>query len=193
MIGNDIIDLSLAAIQSNWQRAGFLEKQFTKKERKYILNAADSFLQVWLFWSMKEAAYKCYTQQYQKRFFAPQKFECSMVSKTKGIVVFKGIEFLTTTYFNTHYCHTIAKKSKERAVIFSSIGLPKTIDYDIKQEVQALTGVLAAEILQKKSCIGAPLYYYKEERITNACSISHHGNYGAFAFTLHNEYERNNI
>ena len=64
MIGNDIIDLSLAAIQSNWQRAGFLEKQFTKKEREYILNAADSFLQVWLFWSMKEAAYKCYTQQY---------------------------------------------------------------------------------------------------------------------------------
>ncbi|MDB4241616.1 4'-phosphopantetheinyl transferase superfamily protein [Polaribacter sp.] len=193
MIGNDIIDLSLAAIQSNWQRAGFLEKQFTKKEREYILNAADSFLQVWLFWSMKEAAYKCYTQQYQKRFFAPQKFECSMVSKTKGIVVFKGIEFLTTTNFNTLYCHTIAKKSKEHAVIFSSIGLPKTIDYDIKQEVQALTGVLAAEILQKKSCIGAPLYYYKEERITNACSISHHGNYGAFAFTLHNEYERNNI
>ena len=39
MIGNDIIDLSLAAIQSNWQRAGFLEKQFTKKEREYILNS----------------------------------------------------------------------------------------------------------------------------------------------------------
>ena len=31
-IGNDIIDLKLAKTQSNWQRKGFLEKQFTQKE-----------------------------------------------------------------------------------------------------------------------------------------------------------------
>ena len=115
--------------------------------------------------------------------------DCVLSEKAKK----NGVDILQDAVVNTLYCHTIAKKSKERAVIFSSIGLPKTIDYDIKQEVQTLTGVLAAEILQKKSCIGAPLYYYKEERITNACSISHHGNFGAFAFTLHNEYERNNI
>ena len=44
---------------------------------------------VWLLWSMKEAAYKCYTQQHKKRFFAPQKFECHLISKDKGIVVFE--------------------------------------------------------------------------------------------------------
>ena len=97
MIGNDIIDLSLAKAQSNWQRKGFLEKQFSANEQRFILAATNSFILVWRFWSMKEAAYKCYTQQYQKRFFAPQKFECSMVSKTKGIVVFKGIEFFPQT------------------------------------------------------------------------------------------------
>jgi phosphopantetheinyl transferase (holo-ACP synthase) len=188
MIGNDIVDLSLAATESNWQRPGFLEKQFTIKEQEYILNAPNSFLQVWLFWSMKEAAYKSYTQQYEKRFFGPQKFECSMISKTKGIVVFKGTTFLTNTFFNTFYCHTIAKQSKEEAVVFSSIGLPKTVDFDIKKEVQKKTGVLVKEILQKKSPIGAPLYYHKEKQLTSACSISHHGNYGAFAFTLYNEH-----
>ena len=31
MIGNDIVDLSLAAIQSNWQRRGFLENNSQKK------------------------------------------------------------------------------------------------------------------------------------------------------------------
>ena len=33
MIGNDIVDLDLARTQSNWQRKGFLDKIFTKKEK----------------------------------------------------------------------------------------------------------------------------------------------------------------
>ena len=33
MIGNDIVDLNLAERQSNWQRPGFLEKQFTIQEQ----------------------------------------------------------------------------------------------------------------------------------------------------------------
>ena len=56
MIGNDIIDLSLAKIESNWQRKGFLEKQFTAKEQQLILEAPNSFVMVWRLWSMKEAA-----------------------------------------------------------------------------------------------------------------------------------------
>ena len=63
-LGNDIIDLNLAKTQSNWERKGFLEKQFTEQEQEIILNSTNSFLQVWLFWSMKEAAYKCYTQEF---------------------------------------------------------------------------------------------------------------------------------
>tara|TARA_B110000091_G_scaffold208142_1_gene247357 strand:- start:2032 stop:2598 length:567 start_codon:yes stop_codon:yes gene_type:complete len=187
MIGNDIVDLNLAAKESNWQRPGFLEKQFTIKEQESILNAPDSFLQVWLFWSMKEAAYKCYTQQYEKRFFAPQRFECSIISKTKGVVFFEGQKYLTSTLFNTHYCYTTAKKRKKEAVVFSAIGLPNREDNEIKQQLQTITGVPAETITQRKSSVGAPLYYCKEKRLTNACSISHHGDYGAFAFTLQNE------
>ena len=69
MIGNDIIDLSLAKIESNWQRRGFLEKQFTANEQKLILAAKNSFVLVWKFWSMKEAAYEVYVQQNEIRFF----------------------------------------------------------------------------------------------------------------------------
>ena len=43
MIGNDIIDLSAAKLESNWQRRGFLEKQFTKNEQRQILSAQNSF------------------------------------------------------------------------------------------------------------------------------------------------------
>ena len=98
-IGNDIVDLNLAKTQSNWQRKGFLEKQFTQKEQNEILNAENPFLKVWLFWSMKEAAYKCYTQKFKERFFAPQKFECSLIFKEAGTVVFEGVTFYTTSFF----------------------------------------------------------------------------------------------
>ena len=72
-IGNDIVDLKLAKSESNWERRGFLEKQFTQKEQGEILNSENSFLKVWLFWSMKEAAYKCYTQKVKERFFCSSK------------------------------------------------------------------------------------------------------------------------
>jgi len=184
MIGNDIVDLQLAETESNWQRTGFLERQFTKKEREVILKSHDSFLQVWLFWSMKEAAYKCYTQQHEKRFFAPQKFECSLTSKDEGFVVFKKSKFYTTTFFNTFYVHTIAQENKEEKNFFSAIDSSATIESNIKRKLQEETGVFSTEITKKKSSIGAPLYYYKEKLLIKSCSISHHGNYGAFAFTL---------
>lgn len=190
MIGNDIVDLNLAERQSNWQRPGFLEKQFTIKEQKSIFSEVDSFVQVWLFWSMKEAAYKCFTQQVEKRFFAPQKFECTLFSEDQGVVVFNGQQFYTRTIFGKDYLFTIAQGQREEETVFSAMSLPTTIDQDIKEKLQNELGISAAEITQQKTSIGAPLYYHKEKLITQSCSISHHGNYGAYAFTLENEFKK---
>ena len=186
-IGNDIVDLDLAKTQSDWQRKGFLEKQFTIKEQKEICSSKNPFLKVWLFWSMKEAAYKCYTQKYQKRFFAPQKFECQLISEKKGIVFFEEAKFYTTTDVNAFYICTIAEGVKQERRILASICSSNKIDSIIKQQLYLETRILPKEIAQKKSTLGVPLYYFKEKLLTNSCSISHHGNYGAFAFTLANE------
>ena len=64
MIGNDIVDLELAAVQSNWRRKGFLEKVFTASEREIISSGEDPDLTVWLLWSMKEAAYKAHQRRF---------------------------------------------------------------------------------------------------------------------------------
>ncbi|WP_435414057.1 4'-phosphopantetheinyl transferase family protein [Polaribacter aestuariivivens] len=189
-IGNDIVDLNLAKTQSNWKRKGFLEKQFTKNEQEIILNANDSFLQVWQFWSMKEAAYKCYTQKIEKRFFAPKKFECSLISKDTGMVVFEDITFYTTTVIKEFYLHTIAKNQQKKIANFFNIGFQKTIDNDVKSKLAEITGFLPKKIEKRKSSIGAPTYYYNEKKLTKSCSISHHGNFGAFTFTLENEFKR---
>ncbi|MDX6745578.1 4'-phosphopantetheinyl transferase superfamily protein [Polaribacter sp. PL03] len=183
-IGNDIVDLNLAKTQSNWQRKGFLEKQFTQKEQEEIQDAENPFLKVWQFWSMKEAAYKCYTQKVEKRFFTPQKFECSLFSTTEGFVLFEDSKYVTTTSFKPSYIHTIAKETNNEVVIFSKIGSSKNIHIDLKIQLALETGVLSDEIVKVKTTVGAPLFYHKEKLLTKSCSISHHGNYGAFVFTL---------
>ncbi|MFD2529852.1 MULTISPECIES: 4'-phosphopantetheinyl transferase family protein [Polaribacter] len=192
-IGNDIVDLNLAKTQSNWQRNGFLDKQFSQKEQQEIYNSKNPFLQVWQFWSMKEAAYKCYTQQVEKRFFAPLKFECTLISKDQGTVFFEDKIFYTTTTFNPFYVSTIAKQNATTTSIFSKIGKSDNVDKDLKTELASIVSLKLEEITKRKSSVGAPLYYYREKKITQSCSISHHGNYGAFAFTLNNEFERSTL
>jgi phosphopantetheinyl transferase (holo-ACP synthase) len=182
-IGNDIVDLKLAETESNWRRKGFLEKQFTQNEQDKILNSENSFLKVWLFWSMKEAAYKCYTQSVQKRFFAPQKFECTLISKKEGLVVYEGNTFYTTTSLNTFYIHTVAKVAQEEQTFFSGVGSSKTIQVALKTKLAAATGFVSKEIEKRKTSVGAPLFYHQKKLLTKSCSISHHGNYGAFVFT----------
>ena len=39
MIGNDIVDLVQARLQSNWKRKGFVEKIFTQKEQELIFSS----------------------------------------------------------------------------------------------------------------------------------------------------------
>ena len=145
MIGNDIIDLRFAETESNWQRKGFLDKQFTSREQVVIKSSEDPFMKVWQFWSMKEAAYKIYTQLTEERFFAPKKFECEFTSGSKGIVCFQNQKFYTTSILNRTYIFTVAGLEKE-IKNSSSIGSPNEIDQSIKRKLQKETGISISEI-----------------------------------------------
>ncbi len=180
MIGNDIIDKSLAAIESNWQRKGFLEKQFTKKEQDVIVNAENPFEMVWLLWSMKESAYKIYAQQCEERFFAPIKFECEIRDNFEGTVYFREKNYFTKSVLNEEYIFTIAGLGKETKV-YSYLGASKGITERIKKKLHHETGILFSEIEQKKAKNGAPNYYHKDKPLLKSCSITHHGKYGAFS------------
>ncbi|MDG2437555.1 4'-phosphopantetheinyl transferase superfamily protein [Polaribacter sp. Hel1_33_78] len=179
MIGNDIVDLKLAKNQSNWQRKGFLEKQFTEEEQKTILNSNDPFSQVWLFWSMKEAAYKCYTQRYKKRFFGPKKFICKMISKTLGYISIDREVYFSTTIITENYIHTIASERKEVSFDFSFV----TFDHKTDQTTFLNNSILAffsgADTVQKDK-FGIPFLYNQQRKIPVSLSTSHHGNFGGF-------------
>ena len=179
-IGNDIVDLHLAKTQSNWQRKGFLQKQFTEEEQTVILTSKDPFLQVWLFWSMKEAAYKCYTQKYQKRFFAPQKILCKNLSNSEGIVTIGSEVYVITYSITADYIHSIAQKHMSEKmvskIIFTKNGLSST-----KIIAQSVLSHFSAEVSLKKNKIGIPYLYQQQHKMPNSITISHHGNYGAYA------------
>jgi phosphopantetheinyl transferase (holo-ACP synthase) len=99
LIGNDIIDLEVAANQSNWKRAGWLNKLFTKEEQALILESNSPEIEVWRMWAMKEAAWKAH----QRRYNLPRRFEPRAIICTSEVNANSGhgtIRISKATYFS---------------------------------------------------------------------------------------------
>jgi len=115
MIGNDIVDIIQSRHESNWQRKGFIQKLFTANEQLMISNALDPEISVWLFWSMKEAAYKIYNRQTRQREYIPKKLICSVLSQDNNCMIGKvncaQNVYYTKTIFLKESIHTIAVNS----------------------------------------------------------------------------------
>ncbi|MDB2385526.1 4'-phosphopantetheinyl transferase superfamily protein [Polaribacter sp.] len=179
MIGNDIVDLCLAKIQSNWQRKDFLEKQFTIAEQEAIAKAENPFQLVWLFWSMKEATYKCYTQQYPNRFFAPKKLQCSLISSNEGIIKIYDKEYYSFSKIHSNYIHTVASSSLKKSIVKDFL-LDKKLNESTVVKQQLLS-YFPEEVRLEKNKFGIPSLH-QQQKLPISISLSHHGNYGGFAF-----------
>lgn len=157
MIGNDVVDLELAKIESNWKRKGYVEKIFTKEEQLLISNFKNQDNAVWILWSRKEAAYKIYNRQSKIRSYIPLEFHCHDLSTIEGMlygkVICKGNTYYTRTEITLNMVHTIAVNHKS--------------DFD---KVQYLT---TPSVIKKNKTIP---YFYDGSTI-KPLSISHHGRF----------------
>ena len=155
MIGNDIVDLSQAAKESNWKRTGYLEKLFTMSERFLIHVAKDPEVMVWLLWTMKESAYTAHTKDTKIRTFAPTLLCCSNVvvhpTWATGNVFYQGKMYYTQSTLSEAYIHTIAS---EKTKVLNNLQL-KISDYDESDSAY---------------------------RNSNPASVSHHGKYLALIY-----------
>lgn len=190
MIGNDIVDLKLASIQSNWQRKGFLNKVFTENEQHLILHAANSFKMVWRLWSMKESAYKIYVQQYQKRFFAPKKLECFLINTTEGFVVINHIKYITASTIENGYIYTTARLSKAKNDVINtcfsiedtSAKNQRAVTYhQLKTTISKAHKLPYQQLKIKKTAAGIPKIYQHNQPLNIPFSITHHGTFGAIS------------
>jgi len=187
MVGNDIVDISEAKHASNWQRPRFLEKLFTNEEQKCIQNAPNPFLKVWHLWSMKEAAYKLYTQLYPSKFYNPKGFACSM-TKDFGIVKFKTFTCYVTTQITSDYIISEARLNSEymtsKVIKFDNRNPQKQSETIRKVLIEAGTdrfniSTENMKILSSKH--GVPSLQLPSKTVP--LSITHHGYYGAFAIS----------
>jgi phosphopantetheinyl transferase (holo-ACP synthase) len=159
MIGNDIVDLTLAQEESNWKRKGFLEKIFTDKEQLVIFKSKNPEVMVWNLWSRKEAAYKIYNRQTQIRGYFPLQLECFDLKITDGFtfgkVAIKETVYFTKTEISTQFIHTIAVENSND---FDSIKLLEN-----RNNIQKNNGI--------------PSYFENETLGFKPISISHHGTF----------------
>ena len=159
MIGNDIVDLSLARKESNWKRLGFLDKLFTRKEQLLIANANNPEIMVWTLWSRKEAAYKIYNRQTQIRAFIPLQLECFDIEIKAGFfygkVLCYKIIYYTKTKITSEYIET-------NAVL-------NPADFD------RIKAIHSSETITKIN--GIPNYYNEKEEVLKPISKSHHGRF----------------
>ena len=189
MIGNDLVDLKLAAKQSNWQRKGFMDKLFTLKEQGYILNSNNPFETVWLLWSMKESAYKAYLQTHNGRFFAPKKLICNLISKKKGTVLINNALFFTESEIGDAFIYTVAftKKYDNRFLSNCFEFERPDIETQHSQTYQKVLTAFAnklklpvAQLKIEKNSQGVPQLFWGEMLLENSFSLTHHGEFGAF-------------
>lgn len=166
MIGNDIVDLQLAKIQSNWQRPRFIEKIFTTSEQDFIRKSDNPELEIWKLWTMKEAAYKVYNRETGIRGFFPWKLECSVADfhkgKFLGKVVIEDKIYFTKTIFKDDFVYTIAANSLD--------SLEKIIEIDAGEKIIKIDGLPFTAIGKK------------------LVSITHHGRFGR-KIGLANDFE----
>lgn len=196
MIGNDIVDLTQAKQESNWQRKGFLNKLFTPYEQQLIQAADAPERMLWLLWSMKESAYKVSVRESGNRMFAPQKLACHIdlfrEEMAEGVVFYKKA-YSTKSIIAPQYVASVASHATilthfHQEVIL--LGSPThqhqsaMVREKIKQYATLTLAISEDAVSINKESNGAPeLIVTGTLGRTKAIpiSISHHGHYGAFA------------
>jgi len=184
VIGNDIIDLNLARKQSNWQRRGFLQKIFINEERDSILNAKDPELNVWLLWSMKEAVYKAVQRKYNlERFYNPKRFVCEQVEinsgKARGVVCFDAEVFEINSILFSDMIHTCTANTE-----ISWISENKNSRIRLLQKISYQRNIPLESLNISKDRLGIPFLTYRGDNLQIPFSLSHHGDYSAYALSL---------
>jgi phosphopantetheinyl transferase (holo-ACP synthase) len=166
MIGNDIIDLHVAAQESNWQRTGFLDKLFTSSEQALIHQAVVPSEMVWLLWSCKEAVYKIVNRRMQVCTYNPWKFNCTIAQHDGNIVtghVLYEKAYPFVSHLSPAYIHTVAVSHRvflDHLEVYAGERFPYHDGWVLEKNQDNIPYIWNPE-----SCVASPV------------SVSHHGSY----------------
>lgn len=187
MIGNDVVCLALAKQSKYAHSQRFLDKIFTIEEQDIIKASIEPVTSIWQLWAAKESAYKLWIQQGNQPCFSPQKIACTMIeNKIKVSIQELNCEVLSVV--TPSYIYTEALL--EKACVTSNCFEMEDISYKaqslfvkevLKQKLSEQLEIKVKHLSIKKSVWGVPKLYYKSSLLPFHVSLSHHGNYGAYA------------
>jgi len=188
MIGNDIVDFSEARKTDRWKNPRFLDIVFTAQEQNLIGNKANAFQRIWELWSAKESVYKVLLQRSEAPFFNPKKLECSHRDNLT-VVRYKSLTYRVQT--NTTSNYVLSQTANPTLQIKKRVILFKTPQ--LKQQQRVLKSTLLEDMSQtygkslsllnfKKTSQGVPYVCLNSKTIN--ISLTHHGQYGAYAFPV---------
>ena len=175
MLGNDIVDLNRAKVESNWKRTGYLAKIFNAEEQAQIVGSIAPEKMIWLLWSMKEAAYKIINRMSLQRFNSPLKFNCK-ADENLGFVKFEDKIFPTRSLINENFIHTIASAQANTLATIQTCYLDNNDNYVSAFNAKSTNYFLA------KNGSGIPNLISKINGKSYDASISHHGKYLAIIY-----------
>ena len=173
MIGNDIVDLKKAKVESNIFRTRYLEKICSQSEIDLITKSLDPPTAFWRIWTMKESAYKAFQRRFKTpMLFNPFAFECNLINSTSGTVEFKNQKVITETVQTLNFIYSEVKSSEANRSFFGS-----TCDflYQIKQEYD-----LSYVPIFCKTRQGVPFIKCCSKRLE--VSKTHHGSFQVFQY-----------
>ena len=178
MIGNDIIDIKLAQLQSNWRRKGYLKKITTVDEQAEIFSSEHQNTTFWLLWSMKEAVYKIVHRQTKNRSYNPLQLHTEINVQNEaffeGAVSFNDTTYRTKSYVHKEYIHTIAAINIEKLSNVQLV-IQDASNYTSQDLGKILLNTTSVKVYKDNYQIPYLINCETGEKI--AVSISHHGRF----------------
>lgn len=187
MIGNDIVDIRKAYNEGSWKRKGFIDKVFTNSELRQIASTDNKFNSVWRMWSMKESVYKVIIQAGKERFLNPQSLVCSFYDEQKGFVIYEGKSYETKSLLTNKFiysCHTSEKHTEvidEILVVKDPSEQGKVTRLALFRRVADMFEYPIKKLSIRKNKKGVPKLYNSQFPLGLHLSLTHHGNYAAYA------------
>lgn len=181
MIGNDLVDLTQAQLESNWRRKGYLDKIYTPEEQELILNSQVPDSMLWLLWTMKEAAYKIVNRFTGIRNYSPLSFICTDLTtdelQASGYVIYRQNKFIIKSTISARLIHSAAVCKAEDLNTLMLHYLKNHPYY--QEEFNSLD--LGYQLLKSKA--GLPQLIHTPTGNRHAVSVSHHGEHLAIIYS----------
>ncbi len=195
MIGNDIVDLNYARHTSKASHPRWAEKVLTAQEKEQLKLFPSPASALWSFWALKESAYKIFYKKTGKRLFIPKKFQSSLThiqpDFLEACIESPLGKWYGQVQISSDTVHALAVTQKKlfQQITYQTTQLKQTTSSHQSSETRKSLCLklqqqcrLPAEEFRIESPRYFPQVFVKNKLLPIDVSMSHHHQWGAFAF-----------